>query len=203
MPPIAVFFDMDGAMLDRFEAWFAVMNATATHFDRPQISRQAARDALGQSPQADAEQFYQGHSAAAVDAYYIAHFHEGTRLAIATPGAQVLLDELSVSSYPTAIITNTRSEIARPLLEALELIPDALIASDDVKNPLPAPEMIFRGCEVLGITPWDVLVVGGSIFDRQAAAASGSSFAGYGGIAGNFTITDIHDVRAILDGTYG
>jgi phosphoglycolate phosphatase-like HAD superfamily hydrolase len=62
--------------------------------------------------------------------------------------------------------------------------------------------MIFRGCEVLGLTPWDLLVIGDSKMDKQAAAAAGASFAGFRGIGGNFTIDRITDVRAILDGTY-
>jgi HAD superfamily hydrolase (TIGR01509 family) len=202
MPPTAVFFDMDGVLLDSFEARLAVMNAASIHFDCPPVARDVFREAFGQSTQADAEQFYHGRTASEVDAFYIAHFHEHAALATATPGAQHLLDELDARGIPTAVITNTHSEIARPLLEGLNLIPHALIAPDDVKNPKPAPDMIFRACEVLGLTPWDVLIVGDSKIDQQAAAAAGASFAGYGGIGGNFTIAEITDVRAILDGTY-
>ena len=32
MPPIAAFFDMDGVLLDSFEAWLSLMNAAAVHF---------------------------------------------------------------------------------------------------------------------------------------------------------------------------
>jgi beta-phosphoglucomutase-like phosphatase (HAD superfamily) len=202
MPPTAVFFDMDGVLLDSFEAWLAVMNAAALDLGCPQITREAARDAFGQSTQADAELFYPGHASGDVDAFYVAHFHEYAGLALATLGASSLLDDLDARGISTAVITNTPSEIARPVLEALNLIPHALIASDDVKNPKPAPDMIFRGCEVLGLSPWDVLVVGDSKFDQQAAAAAGSSFAGFGGIGGNFTIAEITDVWSILDGTY-
>jgi beta-phosphoglucomutase-like phosphatase (HAD superfamily) len=202
MPPTAVFFDMDGVLLDSFEAWLAVMNTAAIHFDCPPVARNLFRDLFGQSTQADAEMFYPGRTAAEVDAFYIAHFHEYAALVIPTPGAKNLLDDLDDCGIPTAVVTNTHSEIARPVLEGLDLIPHALIAADDVKSPKPAPDMIFRGCEVLDLTPWDLLVVGGSKIDKQAAAAAGASFAGFRGMAGNFTIDRITDVRAILDGTY-
>jgi phosphoglycolate phosphatase len=202
MPPIAVFFDMDGVLLDSFEAWLAVMNTAAIHFGCPPISRKAGRDAFGQSTAADAELFYRGYTAEDVEAFYIAHFREHETLATATPGAKSLLDDLDVRGIPTAVITNTHSQVARPLLEALDLIPHALIASDDVENPKPAPDMIFRGCQVLGLTPWDVLIVGDSTFDQQAAAAAGSPFAGIGRVGGNFTIAEISEVLSIIDGTH-
>jgi phosphoglycolate phosphatase len=202
MPPTAVFFDMDGVLLDSFEAWLAVMNTAAVHFDCQPLARKACRGAFGQSTQADAEMFYPGRTTAEVDAFYIAHFHDHATLATATLGAKALVDTLDSRGIPTAVVTNTHSEIARPLLEGLDLIPHALIAADDVKNPKPAPDMIFRGCEVLGLSPWDVIVVGDSKMDQQAAAAAGASFAGLGGIAGNFTISEITDVLAILNGTY-
>ena len=202
MPPSAVFFDMDGVLLDSFASWHAVMNAAAVHFGSPEISNDAFRKVFGQSTAADAEQFYPGRTPVEVDEFYIANFASFTSLATATPGAQTLLDELDRKSIATAVVTNTHSAIARPLLEALELIPHALIAADDVTNPKPSPDMIFRGCEVLGLVPWDVVVVGDSRFDQQAAAAAGSPFAGFGGIGGNFTIADLNDVWTILDGTF-
>ena len=50
----AVLLDMDGVLLDSFEAWCAVMNATAVHFGLPPISRDAFGQAFGQSTEADA-----------------------------------------------------------------------------------------------------------------------------------------------------
>ena len=144
MPPTAVFFDMDGVLLDSFEAWLAVMNAASIHFDCPPVARDVFREAFGQSTQADAEQFYHGRTASEVDAFYIAHFHEHAALATATPGAQHLLDELDARGIPTAVITNTHSEIARPLLEGLNLIPHALIAPDDVKDALAEADVLRR-----------------------------------------------------------
>ncbi len=202
MPPIAVFFDIDGVLLDSFPAWLAVMNAASTHFGSPPISREAFHTAFGQSSKSDAALFYPGHTTIEVDEFFKAHFHEHTALVIATPGAKSVLDGLDQRGVPMAVMTSMHSAIARPLLEAFGLIPHALIASDDVEDLMPAPDMIFRGCEVLGLVPWDVLVVGHSKFDQQAAAAAGSPFAGFGSASGNFTIANLSDILSIIDGTH-
>jgi HAD superfamily hydrolase (TIGR01509 family) len=202
MPPTAVFFDMDGVLLDSFEAWLAVLNAAAVNFACPPVTREAYRSAFGQATAFEAELFFPGRTAAEVDAFYVDHFHEHAASAIAMPGASSLLETLVARDVPTAVITNTHSAIARPLLEALNLIPHALVAVDDVANPKPAPDMVLRACEVLDMPPWEVLVVGDSLLDQQAAAAAGTFFAGYGGIGGNFPIDDLNQVLSILDGTY-
>ncbi|MCH7482225.1 MAG: HAD-IA family hydrolase [Chloroflexi bacterium] len=74
--------------------------------------------------------------------------------------------------------------------------------SSDVPEAKPAPDMVYRACEVLGVEPWDVLVVGDSPYDRDAAAAAGAPFAGIGGIEGNFTLSDLRQVLEVVDGTF-
>ena len=202
MPPKAVLFDMDGVLLDSFDAWLSVVNATAAHFGYPPVVEQAFRAIFGGPTQADVDAFFPKHTVANIEAFYAANFASHAAAATALPGAGRVLDELDAQGVPTAVITNTPSAIARRLLESLGLIPNALVAADNVANPKPAPDMIFRACEVLDVEPWDVIVVGDSVFDQQAAAAAGVPFAGFGGIAGNFTISRLEDVLALVDGSY-
>ena len=150
----------------------------------------------------DLHLFFPGQTVQSVEAYYAAHFHEHATSAHALPGAREIVEALDHRGVPTAVVTNTISGIARPLLERFDIIPNALVCANDVANPKPAPDEIFRACEVLGVEPWDALVVGDSIYDKQAAAAAGSPFAGIGGIGGNFTITHLNQVLAIVEGTF-
>jgi HAD superfamily hydrolase (TIGR01549 family) len=199
MPPKAVFFDMDGVLLDSFDAWLSVVNATANHFGYPPIEKQAFRAIFGSSTQADVDTFFPKHSVAEIEAFYAANFASYAAAATVLPGASHILDELDTRGIPTAVITNTPSTIARPLLESLGLIPNALVAADNVVNPKPAPDMIFRACEVLDLEPWDVMIVGDSVSDQQAAATAGVLFVGFGGITGNFTLSYLEDVLGLVD----
>jgi HAD superfamily hydrolase (TIGR01509 family) len=198
----AVLLDMDGVLLDTFDAWLSLMNTAAAHFGHPPIEEPAFRRAFGGPTEADVDQFFPSQTVQSLDAYYEAHFADHAASAKALPGARTLLDALDNRGLLTAVITNTASGLARRLLESLELVPHALVGGDDVERPKPAPDMVFRACTVLGVEPWNVLVVGDSTYDKEAAAAAGAPFAGIGGIAGNFTLTRLDEVLAIVDGTF-
>ena len=118
------------------------------------------------------------------------------------PGARSTLDALDAQGVPTAVLTNGASALARALLESLDAIPHALVAAEDVGAAMPAPAMIFRACEVLGVAPWEVLVVGMSEDDKRAAASAGALFASIHGVSGNFTMTNLGEVLSITDGTH-
>jgi len=120
----------------------------------------------------------------------------------ARPGTRAMLEALDAQGVPTAVLTRDESATIRSLLEMLDLIPNALVGSGDGLAAAPAPDLIFRACEVLGVAPWEVLVVGGSDFDKHAAATAGALFAGIDGVGGNFTITNHAEVLAIVDGTH-
>ena len=198
----AVLFDLDGVLIDSFNAWLAVLNDTAAHFGHPSVAEADFRRIFGQPTQADVDNFLPGEDVDAIDAYYVTRFTEHFADIRVIPGARELLSALDAQGTLTAVVTNTVPAIARPLLERLDLIPHALVGRGDVPRPKPAPDMVLRACEVLGVEPWDTLVVGDSPADKQAAAAAAVPFAGFGGIEGNYTITSLGQVTSITNGTF-
>ena len=194
-----MFFDLDGVLVDSFEANLALMNHAAAAFGCPPIDRETLRACFGQSVQEDVERFYPGASVDAVRAYFTERYADHADLVAARPGAHETLDALDARGLLSAVITNSQSSTSRALLEAKGLIPHALVGEDDVARPKPAPDMVFRACEVLGVPPWEVLVVGDSAYDREAAASAGSLFAGLG-VSGAFTIAHLSEVVSIIDG---
>ncbi|MXW30003.1 MAG: HAD hydrolase-like protein [Chloroflexi bacterium] len=117
----------------------------------------------------------------------------------AKPGASALLDALDARGVVSAVLTNNPSEPTRTLLETLELIPHALVGTDSERKPMPAPDLLFRACEVLDVPPWEVLLVDCSDAGRQTAASAGCLFAGMN-TSGAFTIGGLEDVVGIVDG---
>ncbi len=198
----AVLFDLDGVLLDSFEAWASLVDTAARHFGHPSVTREAFRAVYGQPTQSDVDHFFPDQTVEAVEAYYEAHFAEHAGAAEVVPGAVDVLATLDRQGVPTAVITNTPSGLARQMLERASLAPNAVVGGSDVPKPKPAPDMVYRACEVLGVEPWDALVVGDSPSDKQAAAAAGAPFAGIGGIAGNFTLSDLRQVLDIVEGTF-
>lgn len=117
----------------------------------------------------------------------------------AKPDAASLIEALDARGIVSAVLTDRPSEPARALLETLELIPHALVGADSERKPMPAPDLLFRACEVLDVPPWEVLLVGCSDAGRQAAASAGCLFAGIG-ISGAFTVGELGEVLGIVDG---
>ena len=117
----------------------------------------------------------------------------------ADPEAAAVVEALDRRSVVSAVLTNSPSEPTRTLLETLELIPHALVGTDSERKPMPAPDLLFRACEVLDVPPWEVLLVDSSDAGRQAAASAGCLFAGIG-TSGAFTIGRLEEVLGIVDG---
>ena len=117
----------------------------------------------------------------------------------AKPDASALFDALDARGVVSAVLTNSPSEPARTLLETLGLIPHALVGTDGERKPMPAPDLLFRACEVLDVPPWEVVLVDSSDAGRQAAASAGCLFAGMN-TSGAFTIGGLGEVAGIVDG---
>lgn len=115
------------------------------------------------------------------------------------PGASGLFDALDARGVVSAVLANGPSEPVRTLLETLELIPHALVGTNGERKPIPAPDLLFRACEVLAVPPWEVLLVDSSDTGRQAAASAGCLFAGMS-TSGAFTIGGLEEVVGIVDG---
>src|SRR5438105_4407538 len=56
----AVLFDLDGVLVDTYEAWFSLMNAAVRDMGFPPVARERFRASWGQSTEADARDFFPG-----------------------------------------------------------------------------------------------------------------------------------------------
>ncbi len=178
MPIRAVLFDLDGVLVDTYEAWFALVRATARHFGAPPVSRPAFDATWGQSVEDDTRELVPGPTVPEVSGYYAAHFRDHLAAIAVHAGAAELLAALRRRGIRTACVTNSPVPLAREILEAAGLDEriDAVVAAGDVPRPKPAPDMVLEACRRLGASPAEALLVGDSRFDEAAAAAAGVRF---------------------------
>ena len=193
----AVLFDMDGVLVDSFEAWVRLMNATALHLGCAPVDREEFRAVYGQPTKEDVRMFFPRHTVTEVEAFYDAHFTDYTQHIEANPDAPGVLAALRRMRVGIGVVTNTPSPLARRVLEGLGLAPDELVGGSDVPAAKPAPDMVLRACGLLGVAPTEALMVGDSAYDRQAAAAAGVRFAGLG-IEGDVRLQRLGDVIALV-----
>jgi HAD superfamily hydrolase (TIGR01549 family) len=175
----AVLFDMDGVLVDSYEAWFHLMNGAARELGYPPISRKQFPGVWGQGPDLDVELFFTRHSIAEVEAYYNRHFRDYGKHVRSNPRAREVFVTLRDRGLRIGVITNTPSPIAREVLGFARLEPDVLVGGTDVPRGKPAPDMVFRALESLEVTNREAVLIGDSHFDREAASAAQVRFIPY------------------------
>jgi len=195
----AVFFDLDGVLVDSFEANLALLNGVARNFGYPNIDSKVAKELFATSIEEAIKEHYPE-----IKNYHFGKYMQSNPNVYfenlqENKGAKELLDNLEMRGIHSAVITNANSAVARDILETKNLLPNILVGAGDEYRAKPAPDMIFRACELLNVPPWEVLFVGDSSKDRDAAMAAGCLFAGFG-ITGNFTIRELSEVLPILEG---
>jgi HAD superfamily hydrolase (TIGR01509 family) len=181
LPTRAVLFDLDGVLVDTYEAWLALVQTTARHFHAPQVTRRAFDATWGQSVEDDTRELVPGPTVAEVTAHYNAHFREHVGAIVVNPEARSTLLALRSRGIGTACVTNSPAPLAREILAAAGLgdTLDTVLAAGDVPQPKPAPDMVLAACRRLRAAPAEALLVGDSRFDEAAASAAGTRYLHY------------------------
>ena len=190
---------MDGVLVDSFEAWLALLNAAAQHFGQPPISRDGFMAVYGQSTERDVAAFFPDQTVQEVDGYYEAHFHEHAQHVTAAPNAHKVLEAVKAKGLRTAVVTNTAGVLARNILQELGLLPEHVVGGDEVPHGKPAPDIVLRACELLGVSPSEAIVVGDSAYDMGAATAAGARGVGVNGVTGDDTLRSLAELPALLE----
>ena len=106
------------------------------------------------------------------DRYYAETVEEGSFL---FPGVAATLAALKEKGLQLAVVTNKPTSFVMPLLEDLGIAQyfQTIIGGDDVKEKKPHPEALYKVMETLGLAADELLFVGDSRNDIQAAQAAG------------------------------
>mgnify|MGYP001243318942 CR=1 FL=1 len=181
----AVAFDLDGTLLETGPDLAAAANRMLAELGLPQqtlqtlisfighgvpnLVRRALASARGAEPAA--AEIERG--TASFRAHYREHLCVSTR---AYAGVFECLRHLRARGLRRACITNKSVEFARPLLEQSGLAQEIelLIGGDTLPNKKPHPQPLLHTASHFGISASQLLLVGDSGVDVQAARAAGS-----------------------------
>jgi len=183
----AVAFDLDGTLLDTINDLAAAVNLlladlghaplpVATIRDlvgkgMPNLLRRAlaatrgvAPVAVGDAELADVLPRYQTHYAAILG-----------RETVPYPGVVAGLERMAAMGLPLAVITNKATRFVRPHLALAGIEPffRVVIGGDDLPLKKPHPAALLHAARALGVEPAQMLMVGDSGNDAQAARAAG------------------------------
>lgn len=181
----AVVFDCDGVLLESRDANLSYYNAILAHFGAAPVdpadeqalslchtaaSPEVLKVLLGESRKAEALAY-----AATLD------YRQFIPYLKLEPYLRETLEALS-AQYPLAVATN-RGTSAQELLRHFDLhdLFATVVTSRDVCRPKPWPDMLIEAARRLECSPEEMLFVGDSHLDLQAARGAGAYFVAYKG----------------------
>ncbi|MEI7910815.1 MAG: HAD family phosphatase [Verrucomicrobiota bacterium] len=204
---LAVIFDMDGVLVDSFEAhrvaWMAMFQAEKIDFDPAQFtavfgrtSREIIALLCGPGRYTDAQ-------VKALDDQRECAYRDAIRGTFpAMPGARELITALSRDGFALALGSSGPPENAELVLEALGVrdLFDAVVTGRDVRKGKPDPEVFITAASRLGIAPNLCAVIEDAPAGIAAAIAGG--MLGIGLASTGRTHQDLEQARVVVDSLF-
>lgn len=185
MPIKAIALDLDGTLLDTIADLAAAANAMRSDFDLPALEQDRLASFVGggmaqlvhrsltdaREGQAEPEQHAAGITA------FCRHYDR--LLAVKTrpyPGVVSGLETFRSMGLRLAVVTNKPLRFTEPVLAQTGLLPyfDIVLGGDSLPEKKPHPLPLQTVCQQFGITAAELLMIGDSHFDRDAARNAGS-----------------------------
>ena len=197
----AVFLDIDGTLIDSNDAhaqsWKEVLDAAGISVDFKEIRSRIGKggdkllpEVTGIEPHSDR---YKEISAARSKIFkekYLPHLKP-------FPKVRELLQKLRDQGLKLVAVTSAKKDKLDPLLEkaGVKDLIRVKVTSDDVKNSKPDPDLVECALEVLKLSPSEVIMLGDTPYDIEAAEKAGVKTIAFR--AGGWKDTDLKNAIAI------
>lgn len=174
----AVFFDMDGLLVDTERVWLAMETEVMARLGGEWSAEHQAHLVGGSMERTVDYMLAVAESQVPAEtvrdwlvAGMVRRLEEGVRV---MPGASELLDALRDEGVPVALVTSSLGEIAEAVLKGVgrERF-DLVVTADDVTRTKPDPEPYLTAARLLGVEPVRCVVLEDSPTGVAAATAAG------------------------------
>lgn len=180
----AVMIDLDGTLADTLPDLAAAANSMLRELGRPALEAERIRTFVGKGipklvERTLADAFGDGVTgdlmARALPVYERCYAEVNGRHSVLYPGVSDGLRALRDMRVRLACVTNKSGRFTAPLLEQLGLARffEQVIAGDTLPKKKPDPAQLLHACRGFAIAPRDMLMIGDSMNDAQAARAAG------------------------------
>jgi len=176
----AVMIDLDGTLLDTIPDLAVAANMMLKELGRTPLAETLIRTFVGKGIPRLVERALAGAAdpdlfARALPVFERCYAGVNGRHTTIYPGVKEGLGRLRDQGFPLACVTNKAGSFTLPLLEHMKLAPyfAEVVAGDTLPKKKPDPLPLTHACEKFGIAPRDMLMIGDSLNDAQAARAAG------------------------------
>jgi len=176
--------DLDGTLADTIPDLAEAANRMLRELGRPALEPGLIRTFVGKGIPKLVERALAGTLERRVDGalleralpiYERCYAEVNGRHTVIFPGVREGLRRLLTMQLPLACVTNKADRFARALLDHLQLAAcfEQVIAGDTLPQKKPDPQPLLHACRGFGILPPDMLMIGDSANDVEAARAAG------------------------------
>jgi phosphoglycolate phosphatase len=180
----AVMIDLDGTLADTIPDLAEAANMMLHELGRPALGPQLIRTFVGKGIPRLVERVLAGSLEGSVDGGLLAralsiyercYAEVNGRHTVIFPGVREGLKKLRAMRLPLACVTNKAERFTRALLQQLQLARcfEQVIAGDTLPQKKPDPQPLLHACHGFAIVPGDMLMIGDSANDVEAARAAG------------------------------
>ena len=179
-----VLIDLDGTLMDTAPDLAAAANRMRADFGLPPLPLARIAAFVGKGAEvlvhraltddldgrAEPEPFARGRAS-----FYAHYTVENGLQAIVFDRVPQALQQLRGRGLRLACVTNKPKEFTIPLLAKMDLARyfDAVVAGDEVAEKKPHPALLLEACRRMRLRPTEVMLIGDSVNDAQAARAAG------------------------------
>jgi len=176
--------DLDGTLADTIPDLAEAANRMLRELGRPELEPALIRTFVGKGIPRLVERALAGDLDGRVDGaqleralplYERCYAEVNGKHTVVFPGVREGLQRLRAMRLPLACVTNKAERFTRALLEQLDLAPsfEQVIAGDTLPQKKPDPQPLLHACRGFGITPGEMLMIGDSANDVEAARSAG------------------------------
>ncbi len=180
----AVMIDLDGTLLDTATDLAAAANMMLKEIGKAELPTETIQSYIGKGVEKLVKRSLTGSMDAEPDAglfsramplyehSYAKMLHVDTR---PYPGVVEGLKAMREAGFHLACVTNKAEAFTLPLLRSTELLSyfDIVVSGDSLPKKKPDPMPLLYACEQFHIQPRQMLLIGDSLNDTQAARAAG------------------------------
>lgn len=205
----AVFFDVDGTLLDTTEYIYKAFEHSLNHYKHPLVSREIMQLSVGKPLEECYQDFTKLEKVVNLMDRHKEFQRHNVELVKAYPHTVSTLEHLRSKGMSIAAITSRSKESTIKSLQYAEVYPliDYFVALEDVVTPKPDPEGILKAMNFFSVKPDEIMMVGDSPVDVEAgrnakARTVGASYGFHGErireSQPDVVIQDIYEVLSLI-----
>ena len=171
-----IIFDLDGTLVDAYQAVAASINHALSTFGFPGIDDETIKRCVGWGDKHLVSKFVPPEKLDKVLSVYRSHHRSalksGTKF---LPGAKQLLGQLKEEGYKLAIASNRPSRFTHIILKHLDVSSyfTTVVCADQVAAPKPAPDCLEKILKTCRLSPEETLYVGDMTIDVETGKKCG------------------------------